>query len=266
MVVDDRLRSSARAASLVPALTGGAGVLCQIAYPLVHGATRDELTIVIVLLYAITSLAHAAITRGASAFVGVVVVTVVFGFAVEVLGVHSGFPFGHYAYDGSLGARLFGVPLVIAGAWTMLAWPAALTARVLVRPFAARVVLGAWALATWDVFLDPQMVAAGHWRWADPSTHLPGVADVPLSNYAGWLLISALMSLALQWVLDGSTARAGASDLVPRVLYVWTWASSALGFAVFLHLLAAAAWGVVAMGSVAVPLAARLVRERAWGA
>ena len=73
----------------------------------------------------------------------------------------------------------FGVPLVIALAWPMLAWPAALAARRLAHTFAGRVAVGAWGLAAWDVFLDPQMVAAGHWRWLDPSPQLPGVPAVP---------------------------------------------------------------------------------------
>ena len=36
--------------------------------------------------------------------------------------------------------------------------------------------LGAIGLAGWDLFLDPQMVAAGHWRWTQPS---PGSTRLP---------------------------------------------------------------------------------------
>ena len=60
----------------------------------------------------------------------------------------------------------------------------------------AFVVGGAAALASWDLFLDPQMVDAGHWRWSDPSPALPGVPTVPLTNYAGWALV-ALVLMAL---------------------------------------------------------------------
>ena len=178
------------------------------------------------------------------------------GFVVEVLGVHTGVPFGDYHYTGGLGVSLFGVPVVIAFAWPMLAWPAALAARRLCRSFAARVAVGAWALAAWDLFLDPQMVAAGHWTWADPGAHLPGVASVPLTDYAGWLVVSALMSLALQSVLR----RRAADDWWPLAFYVWTWASSTLALAAFFGLPAAALCGAVAMGAVAVPLARRLWR------
>ncbi len=239
----------------VPALAGLA-VVAQIAYPLTDGNARDDLTTVIVVLFAATSLVHAYVTRGRPALVVLLGCTVVFGFAVEVVGVHTGVPFGHYGYAGSLGPRLLGVPIVVALCWTMLAWPAALAARILARTFAGRVAVGTWALASWDLFLDPQMVGAGHWRWADPEPHLPGVATVPLSNFAGWLFVAAVMSFMIQCTLARSPS---GDDRVPLALYVWTWASSTLALAAFLDLPAAAAWGSVGMGIVAVPVLRRLV-------
>lgn len=202
-----------------------------------HGSVRDRLTVIVVVLFAATSVSHAWITRGGRVAVIVLLVTSVPGFAVELLGVHTGYPFGHYGYAGTLGLRLWGVPLVIALAWTMFAWPAALVARRLVRSFTARVVVGAWALASWDLFLDPQMVSAGHWHWRYPSPHLLGVSGVPLTDYAGWLLVSALISLVLQAVLH---PRGGADDRWMYGLYLWTWVSSVLALAVFLDLGAAA--------------------------
>ena len=44
------------------------------------------------------------------------------------------------------------------------------------------------------------------------------------------------------------------------MFYVWTWASSTLALAAFLGLPAAALWGGIAMGAVAVPLARTLWR------
>lgn len=238
-------------AGVVPMLAG-ATVLGQVAYPLVHGTARDHLTIAVVGLFALASVSHAWVSRGPRVASAVVAVTVGSGFAVELLGVHTGYPFGHYAYAASLGARLWDVPVVIALAWTMFAWPAALVARQLVRSFAARVAVGAWALASWDLFLDPQMVSAGHWRWQSPAPHLPGVDAVPLTNYLGWLLVAALISFALQAILQSGP---DADDRWPYALYLWTWASSVLALGAFLDLGAAAVWGGLGMGLVAVPLA-----------
>jgi putative membrane protein len=168
----------------LPAWLAGATVALQIAYPLVHGTVRDRLTVAIVVVLATACVAHAAASRGSTVAVAVFALTAGPGFAAEVLGVHTGVPFGSYSYGTTLGPRLVGVPVVIGLAWTMLAWPAAIAARRLVAGFAARVLVGGWALASADLFLDPQMVAAGQWTWHDRSPHLPGVAAVPLSNYA----------------------------------------------------------------------------------
>jgi uncharacterized membrane protein len=236
------------------AALAAAGVLGQVAYPLVHGDVRAQLTIAIVVLFAAAALAHAALTRRAPVLIALVASTVGLGFAVEVLGVHTGVPFGEYRYGTGLGAELFGVPVVIACAWTMLAWPAALVARRLVRTFAARVVLGAWALAAWDFFLDPQMVRAGYWHWTPGGHTLPGVPHVPVSDYAGWLAVALVISFALQRALRHTP---DADDRIPYALYVWTWASSTLALVAFLGLPAAAGYGAVAMGTVAIPLLRR---------
>ena len=235
------------------------GVMAQIVYPLVHGSARDHDTILIVVLIGAGMLAHA---RRCGVVWPVAAITVLGGFAVELVGVHTGFPFGKYVYSGTLGVRVWGVPLVIALAWPMIAWAAALAAERLVRGQVPRVLVGAWALVTWDLFLDPQMVSAGHWTWRYPSPHLPGIGGVPLTNYVGWLGVSLLMSLALQAVL---ARREHSARGVPLPFYVWTWASSTLALAAFLHRGGAAAWGGVAMGTIAVPLALSLRRRGVSG-
>jgi putative membrane protein len=244
------------AVSVVPALLAVA-VAAQIGYPLVAGTTRDALTVVIVVVVAAAALCSAATTRGRPALVVLALSTVIGGFAVEVLGVHTGFPFGRYRYDGSLGPTLFGVPLVIACAWPMLAWPSAVAARHLTHSYPARVLLGAWALTTWDVFLDPQMVAAGHWHWLHPAPHLPGVPTVPLTDYVGWFAVALLVSAVLQRLLNATSI----GDRWPLMFYVWTWASSTLALLAFLGLAAAALWGCAAMGTVAIPVLRVLARR-----
>ena len=255
-MADDALSAPTRPAlagalTRLPAALALAGVALQIAYPLVHGRGRDHLAVWIVLMLAATAVAHAAITRGPRVAVGLLVVTAVPGYLVEVLGVHTGFPFGSYAYSDRLGPRWLGVPPLIGLAWTMLAWPAALAARRLVQRPLARVLVGAWAFAAADAFLDPQLVAAKAWHWRAPSPHLPGVATVPLTNFAGWLLVALLLSIAVQaFAGDGD-------DLVPVALYLWLYVGWVVALAGFLHLAAAAAWGALAMGVVAVPLGRR---------
>jgi putative membrane protein len=240
-----------------PALLAGVAFALQIAYPLTRGSARDHLTVLIVAALALTCVTHAALTRGPGVAMGLLLVTAAPGFAVEVLGVHTGFPFGSYTYASTLGPRVFGVPPLIGLAWTMLAWPAALAARRLVCGGAARVVVGAWALASADLFLDPQQVAAGHWRWRHPAPHLPGVPTIPVTNYAGWLAAALVISVAVQALLrDGD-----GDDTVPVLLYLWLYVGWIVALGGFLGLAAAAGWGALGMGMVAVPLALRSARR-----
>jgi putative membrane protein len=230
-------------------------VLAEIGYPLVSGAGRARLVVATVVLGYTASLAHALLTRGWRVALGLVVVTTGGGFAVEALGVAAGVPFGTYSYSGALGPRPLGVSWVIPLAWTWMAWPAWLAAGRLVRRRRWRVPLAGYALASWDLFLDPQMVTERYWTWADPTPALPGVPDIPVSNYLAWLAVGIAL-MALLAAVPG-TDRPG-DDAPMLALYLWTYASSVLAHAVFLALPASAAWGGVAMGAVAIPLAVRL--------
>ncbi|MCG3041745.1 carotenoid biosynthesis protein, partial [Streptomyces sp. S1A] len=178
-------------------------------------------------------------------------------------------PFGSYHYTGSLGPSLAGVPVVVPLAWMMMAWPALEAGRVLAGDRgragapASRVrtaVVGGWALASWDVFLDPQMVDAGHWVWSHPRPGLPGVEGVPLTNFAGWVAVSVVMVAAVDAV-SRRPVRRPAGNGTPGgpavVLYLWTYASSVTACLVFFGRPQVALVGGVLMGLVAVPLAAR---------
>jgi uncharacterized membrane protein len=234
-----------------------ATVLAQVAYPLVGGGTRDVLTVATVVLFALASLAHALLSRGPRTAALLLAAAGGGGLVAEAVGVATGVPFGRYDYASTLGPGVLGVPLVIPLAWIMMAWPAHLVAVRLARPGPARVAVGAVALASWDLFLDPQMVDAGHWRWADPLPSLPGVPTVPLTNYAGWLLVA----LGLMALLDRAVRVRPADDTVPCALYLWTYASSVLAHAAFFGLPASAFWGGLGMGLVAVPFALSLRRR-----
>lgn len=231
-------------------------VALQIPYPLVHGDARNLLTVVTVAVFAAASVAHALWSRGLRYTATLVGVVFVGGFLVEVVGVHTGIPFGRYHYRHDLGASLWGVPLVIPLAWLMMAHPARVVAGRLSSSRWALAAVAAIALASWDIFLDPQMVDAGHWRWSDVRHHLPGVSGVPLSNFAGWLLVALALMLLVQAAAPlVATQR---RDLEAVALWVWTWLSSALANVAFFHRPAVAAWGFVAMGLVGIPLLRRL--------
>ncbi len=241
--------------ALVAPVLVAAAVLAQVAYPLVDGAARDRLTIVTVLLGCAAAVVHAAGRLGARGAARMLLVTAGGGLLVEAVGTATGVPFGPYAYASSLGPSFLGVPLVVPLAWTMMAWPAWLVAgRLASGRF--RIALAGWALASWDFFLDPQMVAAGHWVWTDPAPTLPWVPGVPLTNYVGWIAVAVLMMAAMP------SAPAVPGDAPMLVFYVWTYASSVVAHGVFFGLPGSALWGGLAMGTVAVPLVVRSSRDR----
>lgn len=221
----------------------------QVLYPLLRGSARDLLTVLTVLAFLATTLCHARGSRGRAWTLHYLLVAAGVSFAAEAVGVATGAPFGEYAYADSLGPALLGVPVLVPLAWAMFAYPCLLAGTALGHP----VVLGAAALASWDLFLDPQMVAAGHWRWLDVEHAVPGLGPVPWSNVLGWLAVSLLL-MALLSRLPVVVA----DDRVPAGLLLWTWASSVLANLAFFGRPGVALVGGLAMGAVVLPAVRRM--------
>jgi uncharacterized membrane protein len=237
-------------------------VLTQICYPLTAGPVRAGFTVATVLTGYLLSVSHALLTRGWRTAAALVATATLGGFAVEAVGVATGFPFGTYDYSGQLGPKLLGVPLIIPLAWTWMAWPAWLAALRIARGRLARIALAATGLAAWDLFLDPQMVAEGYWRWLDATPALPGVPGIPIGNYLGWLGFALVLMACLAAVAGPAASLPARGDSPMIALWLWTYASSVLAHAVFLGLPASAAWGGVVMGAVVLPLVVHLARSR----
>ncbi len=249
------LRTPAR----LPETFAAATVLLQVAYPLTSGRPRDVLTVATVLSFFLATAGHALSRRGTRWTAAYLLVTVGTGLVAEAVGTATGVPFGDYSYAGSLGPRLLDVPVVVPLAWAMFAYPCLLVGQRLGSSPLRAAAVGGWTLASWDLFLDPQMVSAGHWTWAHVRVGLPGASDVPVSNTLGWLAVGLFMLGVLQLL-----PRVAADDRQPAALFLWTYASSVLAFAVFFGRPVVALVGGVAMGLVAVPYA-RSLRGRSCG-
>lgn len=218
---------------------GGLNVALQIAYPLTHGSTRHALTIASVVVFFLASLAHCVSTRGWSCGAALVAVCVGGGLAAEAIGWRTGWPFGNYRYGNTLGPKLLGVPMVVPLAWAMMGWPALLAGR---RSSARSALSGEWrkrlvtavvgslVLSSWDLFLDPQMVGAGHWRWLP--TPGPWLNGIPLVNSVGWFFVGVLMVGLLDRLVSSSPVSPGADRLI-WMLLGWVWFSEIFGHLVF---------------------------------
>jgi len=120
-------------------------------------------------------------------FVVFAVLAMVLGYGSEVMGIHTGFPFGNYEYGKTLGFKLFEVPLVIGVNWLLLVY---LTGNL----FATRIkndwlaaLLAAALMVAVDFLIEPVAVNLDFWTWEGNI--------IPLSNYLGWLGVSFIIQM-----------------------------------------------------------------------
>ena len=247
----DRPRSSWR--RFIPWVFVVATIGGHIAWILSPDDFRPYLTIGTVVTFFLASATHAYLTRGA-AWTGVfLLISLAYGWLIEVLGTRTQFPFGDYTYSDALGIDVLGVPLVIPLAWSMMAYPILLAVQSLFKTGLGVAVVGGWLLMAWDLFLDPQMVSQGYWVWNVSDWEIPGISGIPLQNFLGWWLAG----IGLMFLLD-RLPRIPAQDAVPNTLLIWTFASNVLAAAVFFNQPSVALWGGVAMGIVVFPWMWRL--------
>ncbi|MEV0080660.1 carotenoid biosynthesis protein [Nocardia neocaledoniensis] len=257
-----RVWAGAEPLRVIPAVSAVLLVLVQITYPLSAGAARDRITVAVVLLTVATALLHAVTTRGVRWAAGFFVIVSGLGLLAEMVGTATGHPFGAYSYAvDRLGPALADVPLIVPLAWTGGLYPIWIVAGLLTDATTVWrcgvFVLGA---VGWDLFLDPQMVADGQWTWRVTDAGLPGLPQIPYTNYLGWALVATLMAVLLT-VLDRLLPPARDDSVaVPVAVFAWTWLGSTLAHAVFLGLPASAAWGFAGLGLLGIPLLARHAR------
>jgi len=237
-------------------------VLANILWAIFSGSTRDVLTIAGVLAFSIASGLHAYIALGSARFVKFVSIALITTIIVEIIGVKTGIPFGAYEYDPArLGPTLFQVPLLIPFAWFMMLYPSWLVVNDLVKAKIPAVLLSSLLMASWDLYLDPQMVNEGYWTWfisGAPSQ------EIPISNFVGWFITATIIfTLVSKFVGEPIS---DASNLVPYSLMLWIWLGSFLVNVVTIPPFFGdqkTAWsGFIGMGLVLLPWVWRTWRQR----
>jgi putative membrane protein len=205
----------------------------QVAYPLVHGDVLRYITLATVAVGAATMILHSFLAFGPFFSTTFTATTFIYSLAVEAIGVKSGWPFGRYTYDHSLGIRILGVPLLVPFAWIMLSYPIFIAAR---RAAAHWVfIYGGIGLMIWDLFLDPQMVDAGRWSWKLVGPHVPFEPQIPLSNAAGWLFAGMGLMGLLNRILPHDRRKKTVTSMVPDILLFWTLIGGVIGNIFYFH-------------------------------
>ena len=224
------------------------GITAQILWVLTSDGVRTAMTIISVLAFFGATTSHALQSRRliwTAQFLGI---SIGLSYLVELLGVKSQFPFGEYSYGSSLGPALLGVPLLIPLAWAAMAYPCLLAAQRLAADPLTTTLIGGVLFAAWDLFLDPQMVGEGYWRWSSIGWYLPGIDGIPLQNFLGWLLTAFL----LIWLLDRLPRRVS-KDGAPATMLSWIYVSNVLAALVFFDRVGVALWGGIAKGAIIIP-------------
>jgi putative membrane protein len=103
----------------------------------------------------------------------------------------------------------------------MMAHPLLIVARRMTKKWTF--LYGGVALMAWDLFLDPQMVGAGRWKWEVTGSHVPFQPDIPLSNMFGWLLAGITLMAILNFSLPKEQRKYGSSLLASDVFLAWSW-------------------------------------------
>ncbi len=144
------------------------------------------------LAFFIFAVTHASWRFGTRTMLIFLALTFVVSFIFETLGVLTGIVYGPYAYTEKLGPKLGVVPLLIPLAWFMMMYASYTVVDIIASPaprpasraWRAWVAwLGAMAMTAWDLGMDPQMVAGGHWIWTQSGAYF----GVPVRNFIGWL-------------------------------------------------------------------------------
>ncbi len=130
-----------------------------------------------------------------------------FVYAIEFVGVTTGWPYGAFHYLRDLGPMLFGtVPVGLPLFFLPLVLDAYLLCLLALGPRISRFRrLGATlaVVLVVDLVLDPGAVSVGFWAYDSPGVYY----GVPASNYLGWLLTGSVAILGLDYAFDGPALR-----------------------------------------------------------
>ncbi len=145
------------------------------------------------------------------AFIFLFLFTWMLGYAVELLGIETGFPFGNYQYGHSLGPRLFDVPIIIGVNWFLMVMGGGYLALRFFSHKVVRVVVAALVMVLVDVLIETVAPALNYWYWKDDI--------VPLANFVGWFAVALIMQIAFVNFMSSSKNKLAIPYIITVALF-----------------------------------------------
>ena len=185
-----------------------------------------------------------AIDRKAIGWIGVLIA---YTYAIELIGVATGWPYGTFEYTVSLGPMIGGVPLALPVFFIPLVMNAYLLCLLLLGPRASngwlRLLTVIPTVVAMDVVLDPGAVALGFWSFGGGAFY-----GVPLSNYAGWVVSATVAVVTLDRAFEMAAIRERLANcefmLDDMVSFVILWGGINLWYGSLVPAVVATAFGV----------------------
>jgi uncharacterized membrane protein len=135
-------------------------------------------------------------------------------YAIEFVGLTTGYPFGHYAYTVAMGPFVGPVPVYIPFSWCALGY-------FCLQATGVSILAPAGAMALLDISFDP-IFSRTLWHWQ--STIGPQYFGVPVLNFVGWFL-TAVAVFALFWIAVGERG-----PIVKKSIVLSSGSEEAIGF------------------------------------
>lgn len=115
-----------------------------------------------------------------------IILSYLFTFSIEVIGVKTGLIFGRYVYGENLGLKSFDVPLVIGLNWiSLLLGCIGFVSLVKISVISKSILVGI-LMVSFDFILEQVASSLSYWFWKDNL--------IPIQNYIAWFLISLILS------------------------------------------------------------------------
>ncbi len=114
-------------------------------------------------------------------------VSFIFTFITEAVGVKTGIIFGEYRYGESLGFKIAEVPLIIGINWVLVILGCITLSEKIFKNNVLQIFATAIFATGFDYILEPVAVSLDYWTWNSDG--------IPLRNYVAWFVIAVFLSV-----------------------------------------------------------------------